>query len=198
MASTCRPTAASGTPRACSSKSLRESFEQAAALRVTAGPPAASNRNRGVGPSIVRVRELASLSPGQLADLVAESERGGLCFVRRLQDDWHSGANRFDQFGEAFFTAIDEARLLGVCGLNVDPYSPSPRVGRVRHLYVSAAHRHQGIGSRLVHEVIVAARHSFDRLRLRTNDPHAARFYERLGFLRCEADSSATHELDLA
>lgn len=149
-------------------------------------------------PSIVRVRELALLPPGQLADLVAESERAGLRFVRRLQDDWHSGANRFDRPGEALFAASDEVRLLGVCGLNVDPYSPSSRVGRVRHVYVSAAHRNQGIGSRLVREVIVAARHSFDRLRLRTNDPPAARFYERLGFLRCAADSSATHELDLA
>jgi GNAT superfamily N-acetyltransferase len=129
---------------------------------------------------------------------VAESEQGGLQFVRRLQDDWRSGANRFDRPGEALFAAIDEVRLLGVCGLNVDPYSPSPRVGRVRHLYVSVAHRRQRIGSRLVHEVIAAARHSFDRLRLRTNDPHAARFYEQLGFLRYEADSSATHELDLA
>jgi GNAT superfamily N-acetyltransferase len=144
------------------------------------------------------VRELASLPPGQLADLVAESERAGLQFVRRLQDDWHSGANRFDRPGEALFAAIDEVRLLGVCGLNVDPYSLSPRVGRVRHLYVSVAHRRQGIGSLLVREVVAAARHSFDRLRLRTNDPHAARFYEQLGFLRCEADSSATHELDLA
>jgi len=71
-------------------------------------------------------------------------------------------------------------------------------VGRVRHLYVSAAHRKQGIGSCLVREVIVAARHSFDCLRLRTNDPHAARFYERLGFLRCETHSFATHELNLA
>jgi len=151
-----------------------------------------------VEPSIVRVRELASLLPGQLADLVAESEQAGLQFVRRLQDDWHSGANRFDRLGEAFFAASDEVRLVGVCGLNVDPYLPSPRVGRVRHLYVSVDRRRQGIGSRLVREVIIAARHSFDRLRLRTNDPHAARFYEQLGFLRCEADSSATHEINLA
>jgi GNAT superfamily N-acetyltransferase len=74
----------------------------------------------------------------------------------------------------------------------------SSRVGRVRHVYVSAASRNQGIGSLLVREVIGAARHSFDRLRLRTNDPHAARFYEQLGFLRYEDDLSATHELDLA
>jgi len=151
-----------------------------------------------VEPSIVQVRELSSLPSGQLAELVAESERAGLRFVRRLQDDWHSGANRFDWPGEALFAAIDEVRLVGVCGLNVDPYSPSPRVGRVRHLYVSVVDRRQGIGSRLVREVIVAARDSFDRLRLRTNDPLAARFYEQLGFVRCEADLSATHERDLA
>jgi hypothetical protein len=49
----------------------------------------------------------------------------------------------------------------------------------------------------LVLEVICAAQEAFDRLRLRTNDPLAARFYERLGFRRCETDPTATHERDL-
>jgi GNAT superfamily N-acetyltransferase len=136
--------------------------------------------------------------PDQLADLVAESEQAGLRFVRRLECDWHSGANRFDRPGEALFAAMLAQRTLGVCGLNVDPYSPWPRVGRVRHLYVSAAHRNQGLGSSLVREVIAAARDSFDRLRLRTNDPLAAQFYERRGFRRCETDPAATHELELS
>jgi len=91
------------------------------------GPPAFSNRKRGVESRIVRIRDLSSLPSGQLADLMAESEQAGLYFVRRLQDDWRSGANQFDRPGETLFVAIDETRLLGICGLNVDPYSPSPR-----------------------------------------------------------------------
>jgi GNAT superfamily N-acetyltransferase len=151
-----------------------------------------------VEPSIVRIREISSPPPDQLADLVAESEQAGLRFVRRLECEWHSGANRFDRPGEALFAAILVQRTVGLCGLNVDPYSPSPRVGRLRHLYVLAAHRNQGVGSCLVREVIAAARTSFDRLRLRTNDPLAAQFYERRGFRRCDTDPTATHDLVLS
>lgn len=146
-------------------------------------------------PRIVRVRELL---PDQLGELVSESEQARLRLVRRLADDWDSGGNRFERPGEALFAAVHAHRIVGVCGLNIDPYSPSPRVGRVRHLYVLVASRNQGIGSRLVGEVIAAARGPFDRLQLRTNDPLAAKFYERLGFRRFESDPSATHELDLS
>jgi GNAT superfamily N-acetyltransferase len=147
-----------------------------------------------VTPRIVQIQELPS---DQLAELVAESEQAGLQLVRRLQRDWQSGANRFDRPGEALFAAFDKDRAVGVCGLSIDPYCPLPRVGRVRHLYVLAERRRQLVGSLLVLEVMAIAPHAFDRLRLRANDPLAARFYEQLGFRRCEGDSTATHELEL-
>jgi len=39
----------------------------------------------------------------------AESERAGYGFVRRLADEWASGANRFGRPGEALFAA----RMMG-------------------------------------------------------------------------------------
>jgi ribosomal protein S18 acetylase RimI-like enzyme len=145
-------------------------------------------------PRIVRVRELR---PDQIGELVTESEQAGLRLVRRLSDDWISGGNRFERTGEALFAAVRAHRIVGVCGLNIDPYSTSVDVGRVRHLYVLIASRKQGIGSRLVIEVTAAARGTFNRLQLRTDDPTAAGLYERHGFRRCETDPSATHVLDL-
>jgi hypothetical protein len=50
----------------------------------------------------------------RVAELVAESER--------------------HRPGEALFVARVGERVVGVCGLNVDPYTAEPRVGRVRHL----------------------------------------------------------------
>ena len=144
--------------------------------------------------SIERVNELA---PGCLAALLAESGQAGSLIVRRLVDEWASGANRFDRSGEALFTARIEGRLVGVCGLNVDPYSAEPRLGRVRHLYVLSAYRRRGIGRQLVAEVIAAARGRFDHLRLSTGNPAAARFYERLGFRSAEAPH-CTHVLDVS
>jgi GNAT superfamily N-acetyltransferase len=133
----------------------------------------------------------------RVAELVAESERHGLRFIRRLSEEWTSGANRFDRPGEALFVARVGERVVGVCGLNVDPYTAEPRVGRVRHLYVLSGQRRLGVGRRLVSEVIEAARGRFDRLRLRTENPGAAQFYEAIGFRSSGATDNSTHVMVL-
>lgn len=146
----------------------------------------------------VTVTRLHDLPADHLADLVAESEEAGLMLLRRLVDEWQSGTNRFAAPGEALFGAFLDGRVVGVCGLNVDPYQTSARVGRVRHLYVAAALRRRGIGSRLVAAVVATAQGAFDRLRLRTNSESAARFYEALGFSRCTGEAACTHVLEVA
>jgi len=132
-----------------------------------------------------------------LTELVVESEAAGFRFVRRLVDDWLSGCNRFHGDGEALFTAIVDDRVIGVCGLNVDPYAGDATVGRVRHLYVMTAFRNQGVGRRLVEKVIAAARGRFRFLRLRTDSEAAGRFYESVGFRACAA-KDFTHALNIA
>ena len=143
------------------------------------------------------IERLSDLPPASLEALVAESEQGGLRFMRRLVEEWASGANRFDGDGEALFAALIDGRVTGVCGLNIDPYAAAARVGRVRHLYVLSAYRRLGVGRQLVGGVIEAARGRFDILRLRTQNPAAARLYEQLGFSRCAGAPDCTHLLEL-
>lgn len=132
-----------------------------------------------------------------LEALLAESEQAGLRLVRRLVDEWASGANRFDQPGEALFTARIGGRIVGVCGLNIDPYAEAPAVGRVRHLYVLQAQRRLGVGRALVAAVLDAARGRFRCVRLRTTNPAAARLYESLGFRPSAGQPDCTHLLEL-
>ncbi|MGH7375055.1 MAG: GNAT family N-acetyltransferase, partial [Candidatus Rokuibacteriota bacterium] len=133
----------------------------------------------------VLIERLSELPAELLGPLVVESERAGLRFVRRLADEWTSGRNRFDRPGERLLEAVVDGRMIGVCGLNVDPYAGAATIGRVRHLYVLSAYRKVGVGQRLVGEVVAAAREPFGVLRLRTENPVAARLYERMGFRRC-------------
>lgn len=142
--------------------------------------------------TVERLRDLAAL-----ATLIAEGERSGSRFVGRLATEWSSGANRFDKPGEALVAARLDGQVVGVCGLNVDPYTADRRVGRVRHLYVMEAYRRLGIGRRLLADVVAAARGPFDRLRLRAANPEAARFYEAIGFASCPEEADSTHALDL-
>jgi GNAT superfamily N-acetyltransferase len=128
------------------------------------------------------IERLSDLTSRDVADLLADSERFESRIVRRLVEEWGSGANRFDRPGEALFGARGAGPLLGVCGLNIDPYAGQERVGRVRHLYVLSTSRRMGVGQQLVLRVIQAAHGRFDELRLRTNNPAAARLYEALGF----------------
>ena len=133
-----------------------------------------------------------------LREWLAESEEAGSRIVRRLIEEWARGVNRFDRPGEALLGASVGGRVVGVCGLNLDPYAAAAGVGRLRHLYVLSAFRRLGVGRSLVAAIIVAARGHFDTLRLRTANPAAARLYEALGFRACDGVAHCTHVMTLA
>jgi GNAT superfamily N-acetyltransferase len=125
-----------------------------------------------------RIREL----PADVQPLVTESEQAGMRLVRRLVDEWRDASNAFDKPGEALFGAWHGERLVGVGGLNVDPYAGDPKIGRVRHLYVLVDARRHGVARALMAEILALARGRFPTVRLSTTNPAAARLYESLGF----------------
>jgi GNAT superfamily N-acetyltransferase len=146
----------------------------------------------------IEIQAVTSLPLEELAPLVEESESEGFFPLGRLVRAWQSGENRFDQPGEALFVARREERIVGICGLNRDPYLSDPQTARVRHLYVAITARGSGVGGQLVRAVIQAARGPFTRLRLRTDCPIAARFYRSLGFLATPDDPTSTHAMELS
>ncbi|MFK3705774.1 acetyltransferase (GNAT) family protein [Raoultella sp. BIGb0138] len=114
--------------------------------------------------------------------------------LRRLAENWQSGKNRFNAPGEKLFGAFVAGQLVGICGLNIDPFSPQPRAGRIRHLYISEAYRRQGIGQQLLVTAIAHAGMWFDFLN--THAPPAAwPFYETLGFRPVYDEPKVTHRL---
>ncbi|WP_257304716.1 GNAT family N-acetyltransferase [Geothrix campi] len=145
----------------------------------------------------VQIAQVTTLQESELGELVIESEVEGFGFVSRLRDEWYSSRNRFDQPGEAFFTARVQGQLVGVCGLSRDPYSVQAGVGRVRRLYVRKEFRRLGVGQQLVQAVVEVARKHFTLLSLRTDNPIASRFYERQGFHPISRLESCTHLLSL-
>jgi ribosomal protein S18 acetylase RimI-like enzyme len=153
---------------------------------------------------MAEVQRIRYLPIQEFTEMLAESKIAGFRAIERLVTDWETGINRFDRPGEALFIARQGApqsgsgsdRILGVCGLNRDPYTDSSKTGRVRRLYVMQDSRRQGTGRTLVHQVIEVAKLSFDRLHVRTTNPMAAQFYQSLGFMPCH-DESATHTLNL-
>ncbi|TPL09411.1 GNAT family N-acetyltransferase [Mesorhizobium sp. B2-4-14] len=139
------------------------------------------------------VRRLRPTTPA-FDRLKEESRLEGYWMLVRLADGWASGRDKFLKRGEALFGAWHGAELAGVCGLNIDPYFEGRDHGRVRHLFVSARHRHAGLGRMLVETVIDRARQYFTVLNTRA-PREAVAFYERLGFQRVEAEEFVTHRM---
>ena len=133
--------------------------------------------------------------PAGIETLDAEAERAGFRMIGRLRTEWADGSNRFDGVGEAFFAAHCDGVLIGVGGLNRDPYASEPRMGRVRHLYVLETSRRLGVGRGLVERVTRHAAPNFSTLRLWTD--RASDFYERLGFEPADG-AQATHVLRMS
>lgn len=127
-------------------------------------------------------------------DLISVAESEGFSFVARTVAEWRDGVNRFDRHGESFWVAREHDTIIGVCGLNIDPYAGDPRIGRLRHLYVHPARRRESIATRLANRSIDAAA-AFDRVRLRTTNPEASEFYIELGFTVVD-EPHATHAIE--
>jgi GNAT superfamily N-acetyltransferase len=132
----------------------------------------------------------------KIEPLIRESEREGFRFLARLRRDFEAGSTRFDRRGEVLLGVESGPDLVAVGGLTLDPYATEPRVGRLRHLYVSPTHRRRGVGRLLVAALVEAARPHFDVLTLRTDTQAAARFYQALGFAPAESEHH-THRLAL-
>lgn len=144
----------------------------------------------------IRVEPFSSL-PEDVTELLELSLREGHDLVQRLVVDWRDGSNRFDQPGEEVLAARIGPRLVGVGGLNRDPYIDDPTVGRIRHLYVSPEARGRGVGRVLVMTLVDHARATFERVRLRTTGLGASEFYRALGFEETPDESDSTHQIRL-
>lgn len=145
----------------------------------------------------LRIDVTRDLPVESIEALLTESATEGWRHVGRLYEEWQRGFNRFQQKGEVLCLAREEQRVIAVGGVNIDPYATSPRVGRVRRLYVLAAFRRRGVGLALIDRLIHDARESFDELRLRASSAGAAAFFERLGFAATTHLAEATHRLVL-
>lgn len=120
----------------------------------------------------------------QLSHLIEESEKQGFRFVRRLVTEYVNGENTFSLEGEVLYGAYDSNGLLvGVAGLNQDPYSGETSVGRVRRCYVANEMRGQGIGKLLIEKLIKDADGMFTVLVLHTDTEEGDRFYQAIGFV---------------
>ena len=143
------------------------------------------------------VERVSDFHSGNFQDLIQESVSAGFHIVENLRLEWESGINRFDRQGEALFVARIHGQLVGICGLNIDPYVAGTDTGRIHRLYVSENFRHRGIATALLKSVCAEAKKTFKTLRVNAGSTGAGVFYEYLGFTPLRYAERCTHVLSL-
>lgn len=123
----------------------------------------------------------------RLKDLARVAEAEGFKFLHRLIREWDSGEIRFDRPGEVLIGVEERGELIGVLGI-----TRFDDVARLRRFYVRPVYRNLGIGARLLSEV---ERLAIDAscIELFTDNPVAARFYERRGYEKVTNKERVTH-----
>lgn len=84
----------------------------------------------------MQIRQINQVTP-DVENLAVQASAQGFESVRRLILEHTSGANRFDKNGERLLGAFEASELIGIGGINVEPYRPEPGVGRVRRFFVA-------------------------------------------------------------
>ncbi|MDN4617016.1 GNAT family N-acetyltransferase [Paenibacillus sp. PsM32] len=128
----------------------------------------------------------------ELEPLVIRSEQEGFKHLRRLVSEYVAGENTFSGEGEALYIVREQEQIIGVVGLNQDPFSDHS-TGRIRRLYVHPDYRHLGIGKQLVQKVTSEAKKFYNILVLYTNSEQASQFYIQLAFKQEHGNPHRSH-----
>ncbi|PJN49925.1 hypothetical protein PAEAM_55370 [Paenibacillus sp. GM1FR] len=145
----------------------------------------------------MRIQKISVWNHDDLVAMLAESSSEGFRHIERLIHEYETGINTFEQEDEALFECRMHDKVVGICGLNRDPYSEMIDTGRIRRLYVMREFRRHGIGRRLMDTVIHKAEKHYARLVLYTDQPVAVFFYRDLGFREVTSMEKITHVLEL-
>jgi GNAT superfamily N-acetyltransferase len=142
----------------------------------------------------MQINKIVDLYKVDISSLVVESQEEGFRFLERLVNEYKNGTNDFKKPGEALYGVFtDNGILVGIGGLNVDPYTTDEKVGRVRRFYVSKNCRRKGIGHNLLNRIVNEAKKDFDTLVLHTDTPQASQFYKSFGFVEESNYPKTTH-----
>jgi GNAT superfamily N-acetyltransferase len=128
---------------------------------------------------MIRVARITSL-PAGIQRLRDEADRANVRNMGMLIDEWETGAERFDEPGEALFGAFDGDALIGVGGVTIEHGADAMRM---RRLYVLADWRKRGAGRALAQLMMAKGLESADFLTCNARaTPAAAKFWEAMGF----------------
>lgn len=146
---------------------------------------------------MIKIEAIEELDLQGIQQLIELSVKEGYNFLERLVRDWESGENRFHLPQEQLYQVMLDGKVIGIGGITKDPYSTVEKIGRIRRFYIHPEKRGNGIGRQLIQQIITEHQYYYEKLRLRTDNELASKFYEKIGFVKISSQKNHTHEMFL-
>ncbi|PEA44609.1 GNAT family N-acetyltransferase [Bacillus wiedmannii] len=145
----------------------------------------------------IHIQQIEDLMIYEHDFLVQESKEEGFNFLIRLISEYENKINIFNKTGECLYGIFQEEKLIGIGGLNEDPYSENNKIGRVRRFYIVKEYRRKGLGRLLLVRIISDAKKHFNIVVLNTDTVQGDKFYTSSGFVKGIKFVGASHYLNL-
>lgn len=140
------------------------------------------------------IEEIETLDKSAIQELLMESESQGYHYLTKMVSQWESGENRFARGNEKLICFKENEKVIGIGGINEEPYLRRKGYGRLRDVFVLTKYRRNHIGRQIVEHLIEFGKRHYKAITLRIpENKEAGPFYEAIGFLRTDDIETVTH-----
>ncbi|MBO1625650.1 GNAT family N-acetyltransferase [Bacillus arachidis] len=145
----------------------------------------------------LQIKQIKNLLQVDIIHLIEESRKEGFNFLLKLINEYKNKTNTFSKRGECLYGIFQGDALIGIGGINQDPYAKVKAIGRLRRFYISKECRRKGLGNLLLKRILSDAKEHFQIVVLYTDTKQASQFYISNGFMKSERYQGSTHYLRL-
>ncbi|HDR7618957.1 GNAT family N-acetyltransferase [Bacillus mycoides] len=145
----------------------------------------------------IQIKRIGDLLKYEVNHLVQESKEEGFNFLLKLKNEYESKRNTFSKTGECLYGIFREDTLIGIGGLNQDPYTKNNKIGRLRRFYIAKDYRRKGLGKLLLGRILSDAKIYFTIVVLHTDTEQGDQFYISSGFAKGKMYVGTSHYLNL-
>ncbi|MGG0124556.1 GNAT family N-acetyltransferase [Bacillus paranthracis] len=141
----------------------------------------------------IHIKQIENLMKYEFKYLVQESKEEGFNFLKKLINEYENKLNTFNKTGECLYGIFQGEKLIGIGGLNKDPYTENNKIGRLRRFYISKDYRRIGLGKSLLNKLLSHAEKNFKVVVLHTDTKQGDAFYSANGFVKGQVYKGSSH-----
>ncbi|BCC47418.1 acetyltransferase [Bacillus cereus] len=141
----------------------------------------------------MHIQQIENLMKYEFKYLVQESKEEGFKFLKKLINEYENELNTFNKSGECLYGIFQGEKLIGIGGLNADPYTENNKIGRLRRFYIAKDYRRIGLGKLLLNKLLSHTEKYFKVVVLHTDTKQGDVFYTANGFVKREVYKRSSH-----